>query len=90
MGKLKDSVTNWSTDNDCATVKCPQIKLQTTGDNDSVEDAIIAIQNIKTEDGKEIDLYSKSKVVWAMIDNMLLTSNSSGFFATKGKRVKDE
>jgi hypothetical protein len=29
-----------------------KIKEQSTGDNDSVEDAILAIMHIKTEDGK--------------------------------------
>lgn len=32
-----------------------KIKKYTTGDNDSLEDAIIAITNMKTEDGKHID-----------------------------------
>ena len=36
------------------------LKYQSTGDNDSIEDAIIAITNIKTVDGKYVD----SKTLW--------------------------
>lgn len=33
----------------------PNLKYQSTGDNDSVEDALIAIANIKTVDGKFVN-----------------------------------
>ena len=52
MGKLKDSVTNWSTED---SQDRQAVKIYTTGDNDSIEDAIIAVMNIKTVDGKLLD-----------------------------------
>ena len=52
MGKLKDSVTNWSTED---SQDRQAVKIYTTGDNDSIEDAIIAVMNIKTIDGKLLD-----------------------------------
>jgi len=42
-----------------------KIKQISTGDNDSVEDAIIAIRNIKTEDGK----YLSSSESWKAVSD---------------------
>ena len=52
MGKLKDSVMSWSTEDN---QNRQAVKIYTTGDNDSIEDAIIAVMNIKTVDGKLLD-----------------------------------
>ena len=41
-----------------------KIKQISTGDNDSVEEAIIAIRNIKTEDGK----YLSREEAWKAVE----------------------
>lgn len=46
------------------------IKQQSTGDEDSVEDALIAIVNIKTEDGKLVDLPTQIEAVLEALNSM--------------------
>lgn len=40
------------------------LKQDSTGDNDSVEDALIAILNIKTIDGKHVSIDDKFNAVY--------------------------
>ena len=81
MGKLKDSVTNWSTSRDWNEDRMdvvgqngndglhyPQAKIQSTGNNDSVEDAVIAVMNIKTVDGKLLDFDTQIKALWEALE----------------------
>jgi hypothetical protein len=41
-----------------------EIKQQSTGNNDSVEDAVIAIMNIKTTEGKLINFKAQAQTVY--------------------------
>ena len=43
------------------------IKVQSTGDNDSVEDAMIAIMSIKTKDGKLLTFKEQLEAVFESI-----------------------
>lgn len=65
------------------------IKTHSTGDNDSIEDVLIALLNVRDTEGKHVDLYSAAKVLQQFIDCELLASNPGGFLK-KGKRVDDE
>ena len=47
-----------------------KIKQQSTGHNDSVEDAVIAICNIKTEDGKLINMQAQFDAVVEAFENI--------------------
>jgi len=49
------------------------LKYQSTGDNDSIEDAIIAITNIKTVDGKYVD----SKTLWDALEKAWKASRTA-------------
>ena len=55
-----------------------KIKQRSTGDNDSLEDIMIAIMNLKTEDGKLVGIRDSYAVVKQFMDNTLLTSNPIG------------
>ena len=46
------------------------IKQQSTGENDSIEDVAIAIMNVKTEDGKIVSSREAWKVVKEFMDNI--------------------
>ena len=50
-----------------------EIKYQSTGDNDSIEDAIIAILNIKTTDGKYVD----SQTLWDALEKAWKASRTA-------------
>ena len=45
-----------------------EIKRQSTGDNDSLEDAVIAIMNIKTIDGKLLDFDTQVMAVFEALE----------------------
>ena len=45
-----------------------EIKRESTGDNDSVEDAVIAIMNIKTIDGKLLDFDTQIQAVFEALE----------------------
>ena len=49
------------------------LKYQSTGDNDSIEDAIIAILNIKTIDGKYVD----SQTLWNELEKAWKASRTA-------------
>ena len=48
------------------------IKHKSTGDNDSVEEAVIAIMNIKTTEGKLINFDSQTRVVFAACSDIII------------------
>jgi hypothetical protein len=45
-----------------------EIKQQSTGDNDSIEDAMIAIMNIKTTEGKLINFKAQVQAVYDALE----------------------
>jgi hypothetical protein len=45
-----------------------EIKQQSTGNNDSVEDAVIAIMNIKTTEGKLINFNAQVQAVYDALE----------------------
>jgi hypothetical protein len=49
-----------------------EIKQQSTGDNDSVEDAVIAIMNIKTTEGKLINFDAQTRAVFAACSDIII------------------
>lgn len=51
-----------------------KIKQISTGDNDSLEDVMIAIMNLKTDEGKLVGMRESYKVVKQFMDLYLLTS----------------
>jgi hypothetical protein len=51
-----------------------KIKQISTGNNDSLEDIMIAIMNLKTEDGKLVGMRESYEVVKQFMDLYLLTS----------------
>jgi len=55
-----------------------KIKQISTGDNDSLEDIMIAIMNLKTEDGKLVGMRDSYKAIKQFMDLYLLTSNPMG------------
>lgn len=55
-----------------------KIKEISTGDNDSVEDAVLAIMHIKTEDGKLVNGLEAWKAVRQFMDTVYLNSNPMG------------
>lgn len=44
-----------------------EIKIQSTSDNDSVEEALIAMRNIKTVDGKILDRTTQAKALMGVL-----------------------
>ena len=44
-----------------------KIKIQSTNDNDSVEEALIAMRNIKTVDGKILDRTTQAKALMGVL-----------------------
>lgn len=51
-----------------------KIKQISTGDNDSLEDIMISIMNLKTEDGKLLSMRESYETVKQFMDLYLLTS----------------
>jgi hypothetical protein len=49
-----------------------EIKHQSTGNNDSIEDAVIAIMNIKTTEGKLINFDAQTRAVFAACSNIII------------------
>jgi hypothetical protein len=54
-----------------------EIKQQSTGDNDSVEDAVIAIMNIKTTEGKLINFDAQTRAVFAACSDILINKEKN-------------
>ena len=55
-----------------------KIKQISTGDNDSIEDVLISLMNVKTEDGKIVSMRDSWEIVKRLVDNTLLSSNPWG------------
>ena len=55
-----------------------KIKQISTGDNDSIEDVLISLMNVKTEDGKIVSMRDSWEIVKQLVDNTLLSSNPWG------------
>ena len=49
-----------------------EIKQHSTGDNDSVEDAVIAIMNVKTTEGKLINFDAQTRAVFAACSDIII------------------
>ena len=45
-----------------------KIKQQSTGDNDSIEDVLVAIGNLKTEDGKWLGIMESIEVMKKVLE----------------------
>ena len=74
MGKLKDSVTNSSTED---SQERQAVKVYTTGDNDSVEDAVMAVMSIRTVDGKLLDFVTQTTAVFAALERIFVTGDKN-------------
>ena len=55
-----------------------KIKQISTGNNDSIEDVLISLMNVKTEDGKIVSMRDSWEIVKQLVDNTLLSSNPWG------------
>ena len=49
-----------------------EIKQHSTGDNDSVEDAVIAIMNVKTTEGKLINFDAQTRAVFSACSDIII------------------